>query len=647
MFIRRVACSLLTAWFGLLVLSTFVVPATAQSASRGVPAYVGTSQCASCHAREHDAWRGSHHDRAMEEADERSVLGDFANARFTYAGVTTRFFRRDGRHFVRTDGPDGKLAEFAIKYTFGVYPLQQYLVALPGGRFQAFGIAWDERPTTSGGQRWYHLYPDQTLKPGDPLHWTGHRPELELPVRGVPLDQPAQGLRRGDAAPTHDVVGDRRRLRGLPRSGLGRTWPGPDSLAEVRRTDATKGLIVALDERRGATWSIDPASGSAALVAAHHEPRDRDLRPLPLAQGAVRRRLASRPAACQRVRVATLDPGLYHPDGQQREEVYTHGSFLQSRMHAKGVTCSDCHDPHTQKLRAPGNAVCGQCHAPSRFDVASHHHHRPGTPGAQCASCHMPTTTYMIVDPRHDHSMRIPRPDRSAALGTPDACGGCHAKQGPKWAAEAVARWFPQRRPGAQSFAEAFAAAERGGPGSRDALLAVVADPSHAGLVRASALVRLGGAPGRAGAAALLKALEDGDAVMRETAARQLRTADPALRLRVLPRLLGDPERSVRMEAARSLAGAPERRLAEADRPRFDVALAEYEAALRFTADRPESHRSSVPCTSYEDGPTPRWRPSAPRCGSIPRSRPRRSTSRISIAAAAWRRRPRPRCWPP
>ena len=153
-----------------------------------------------------------------------------------------------------------------------------------------------------------------------------------------------------------------------------------------------------------------------------------------------------------------------------------------------------------------------------------------------------------------------------------------------------MARWFPQRRPGAQSFAEAFAAGERGGPGSRDALLAVVADPSHAGLVRASALVRLGGSPGRAGAAALLKALDDGDAVMRETAARQLRTADPALRLRVLPRLLGDPERSVRMEAARSLAGVPERRLAEADRARFDVALAEYEAALRFTAERPESH---------------------------------------------------------
>src|SRR5690606_1356729 len=125
-------------------------------------------------------------------------------------------------------------------------------------------------------------------------------------------------------------------------------------------------------------------------------------------------------------------------------------------MHAKGVSCSDCHDPHTQKLRAPGNAVCGQCHAPSRFDVPAHHRHAAGSPGAACAACHMPTTTYMVVDPRHDHSMRIPRPDRSVALGTPNACTGCHAKEGAKWAADAVARWYPQRKPGFQTWAEAY-----------------------------------------------------------------------------------------------------------------------------------------------------------------------------------------------
>src|SRR5262249_60276050 len=96
---------------------------------------------------------------------------------------------------------------------------------------------------------------------------------------------------------------------------------------------------------------------------------------------------------------AFLPPPLYHADGQQRDEVYTWGSFLQSKMYRRGVTCSDCHDPHTQKLRALGNDVCNQCHALAKYDATSHHFHRPGTKAAESASCHMPTAPYMIVDP--------------------------------------------------------------------------------------------------------------------------------------------------------------------------------------------------------------------------------------------------------
>jgi tetratricopeptide (TPR) repeat protein len=199
----------------------------------------------------------------------------------------------------------------------------------------------------------------------------------------------------------------------------------------------------------------------------------------------------------------------------------------------------------------------------------------------------MPTTTYMGVDPRHDHSMRIPRPDRTVALGTPNACGSCHARQGAKWAADAVARWYPRRNPGEQTFAEAFAAGERGGPGAREALAKLASDPAQPAFVRASALARAGPQPGRE--VVLVKSLEDADPLVRATAARQLRESDPALRARVLPRLLGDPVREVRMEAARGLAGPAERRLADAERARFDAAMAEFEAAARFNADRPEA----------------------------------------------------------
>src|SRR5574341_1027389 len=134
--------------------------------------YLGARSCESCHAEETRRWQGSHHDLAMQEPDEHSVQGDFSGRGFEHQGVVTRFFRRDGRYFVRSDGPDGRLAEFAVAYVFGVTPLEQYLLELPGGRLQAFGVAWDSRPKQLGGQRFFHLYPGETIDHRDVLHWT-------------------------------------------------------------------------------------------------------------------------------------------------------------------------------------------------------------------------------------------------------------------------------------------------------------------------------------------------------------------------------------------------------------------------------------------------------------------------------------------
>src|SRR4030095_3861728 len=191
------------------------------------------------------------------------------------------------------------------------------------------------------------------------------------------------------------------------------------------------------------------------------------------------------------LRLARLDDTLYWNDGQMRDEVYNWGSFAQSRMHAQGVTCSDCHDPHTLKLRAPGNAVCAQCHQPAKFDAPSHTHHAAGTPGAACTACHMPTVTYMIVDPRHDHSLRVPRPDLSVKLGVPNACNACHRKETPQWAADAIAKWKGDAPSGYQQFAAAFDAGSARAPGARGALLALIDDPSQPAIVRASSLARL------------------------------------------------------------------------------------------------------------------------------------------------------------
>jgi len=553
------------------------------------PHYVGTAACTTCHAKEAAAWRGSQHAGAMAEASERTVLGNFADARFTAHGVTSRFFRRDGRYYVRTDGPDGKLADFEIRYTFGVYPLQQYLVALPGGRLQALGIAWDARPKAQGGQRWFHLNPERKFAAGEPLHWTG----LDQNWNYQCADCHSTNLRKNYDAATRtyrttwtDLDVGCEACHGPGSRHVG--WAGRDGGA--RAADAAKGLTVRLDERRGVTWAIDAATGNAARSTPRTTAREIET----CARCHARRgqfddRWHAGDPLGDAFRVATLEPGLYFPDGQQRDEVYVHGSFLQSRMNAKGVTCSDCHEPHTGKLRAPGNAVCGQCHAPSRFDVGAHHHHRGGGPGAACTSCHMPTKTYMVVDPRHDHSIRIPRPDRSVALGTPNACGGCHAREGPQWAADAIARWFPVRKPGFQGFAETFAAADRGAPDLRATLASYAGDRAQPAIVRASAVERLASRPGGEGTAALARAAGDPDPLVRAAAARSLRAAEPALRARTLAPLLADPVRDVRMEAARSLVGEPEGSLGETQRAKLGAALAEVDAALAFNADRPES----------------------------------------------------------
>jgi hypothetical protein len=134
--------------------------------------YVGASVCKQCHQSEFQAWQGSHHQLSMQEANEQIVLGDFNNAKFNYNGIKSTFFKRDGKFMVRTDGADGQLTDYPISYTFGVTPLQQYLIEFPNGRYQALSIAWDSRPKSEGGQHWFHLYPNEKVDHNDQLHWT-------------------------------------------------------------------------------------------------------------------------------------------------------------------------------------------------------------------------------------------------------------------------------------------------------------------------------------------------------------------------------------------------------------------------------------------------------------------------------------------
>jgi Flp pilus assembly protein TadD len=459
---------------------------------------------------------------------------------------------------------------------------------MPGGRLQALGIAWDARPKAQGGQRWFHLYPGQNIKAGDPLHWTGVQQNWNFQCS----ECHSTNLRKNfDAkAGTFDTKWSEIDVACEACHG-----PGSNHVAWANRQGnydalaATKGLAVALDERKGVAWTAVAETGNAKRSAPRQTSREIDTcaRCHARASRISDEYVHGKPPQDTH-RLALLEDNLYWNDGQMRDEVYNWGSFVQSRMYAQGVTCSDCHDPHSLKVRAPANAVCAQCHLPAKFDTARHTHHAEGTPGAACAACHMPTTTYMGVDARHDHSLRIPRPDVSATLGTPNACTHCHAKQTAQWAADAILRWTGKPPTSYQDFGAALHAGSLGAPGARGALLRLIEDKAEPALVRASAMMRLGRLATPVTMEALARELNDPDPGVRLATVEAIGNGEPALRQRYLPRMLADPVRTVRIEAARALAGAGESQLAEGDRAAFAKALAEYVAAQTYNADRPE-----------------------------------------------------------
>jgi predicted CXXCH cytochrome family protein len=271
------------------------------------------------------------------------------------------------------------------------------------------------------------------------------------------------------------------------------------------------------------------------------------------------------------------------------DEVYNYGSFRQSKMFVSGVTCGDCHEPHSQKLRAPGEGVCLQCHAADKYASPKHSFHETASPALGCASCHMPVQTYMVVDPRHDHSFRIPRPDLSAKLGTPNACNDCHKDKTPDWAAAAVERWYGPARKGFQRFGEAFHAARQERAEARNLLYGVATDPLAPGIARATAYAELGAYIGADLIPEMRRALSDPDPLARLGALRAIEAIAQDQRWPLANRLLDDPVRAVRIQAASILAATPMARLSPEDRTRFERAAKDYIEVQRFNADRPEA----------------------------------------------------------
>lgn len=540
--------------------------------------YVDNALCSGCHREQEQQWQGSHHALAMAAPSEATVRGDFGGATFTHRGVTTRFFRRAERYVVRTEGPDGKMGDFEVSYTFGVEPLQQYLIALPGGRLQPLSIAWD-----SERKRWFHLLPNEKTPPGDVLHWTGRYQTANT----MCLVCHTTGFEK-----RYDAALDAFASKWAEPNVSCQACHGPGSI-HVEWETQQRGAGSATARRatpaspHGLTVDFkDPAKRAAIDVCAPCHSRRSELNAKPVPGSPV----------LDDYLPSLLSPGLYHDDGQQLDEVYVDASFRQSLMFARGVLCTNCHNAHTGKLKAPGNAVCVQCHRPDAnpsfpsakgdFDSPQHHFHKAGSRGASCVACHMPPRTYMQVQRRPDHSIRVPRPDLSMKLGGPDACTNCHQNRKPAWAAAAIVKWYGEKRRQGNHFGEAFRAARTGDPGGPEALARVAGDAAMPAIVRASALADLRGDP-QAGLATRRAAARDRDDLVRLGAAESADGLAPDERVALLTPLLTDARRAVRVTAARVLSGVPAEQVPASVKPAFEKALGEYVAAQELSLDMP------------------------------------------------------------
>ncbi|MDH3714059.1 MAG: multiheme c-type cytochrome [Gammaproteobacteria bacterium] len=539
------------------------------------PGYVTSRVCADCHATQFESWRGSHHDLAMQSATAATVLGDFDAASFESNGVASRFFIRDGAYFVNTEGPDGKYADFPIKYTFGVEPLQQYLIEFPGGRLQSLTVAWDTQR-----ESWFDLYPDERFTTDNPLHWTGLYQRWNFQC----ADCHSTDLLKNYDAQTdlYDTLWSDINVGCEACHGPGErhvNWARKDNVNDAQEY-SNFGLSVNFD-----TASPHSLEACAGCHSRRHRISAENFRGQAYLDVFV---------------PATLRAGLYHADGQILDEVYVYGSFLQSRMYQAGVVCSDCHDPHNLRPKAVGNDLCTRCHQQQRqvrfqsltaasYDTPEHHHHESGTPGAACVNCHMPARTYMIVDPRRDHSFRVPRPDLSIKQHTPNACNNCHQSESPSWAAGHIDTWFGEQRRRAQHYGEILAAGRNRLSEALPMLAGLASDARQPAIVRATAIELLRGY-GVQAINEMIQAVQDEDALVRATAVPGFGSADAQVRIANVAPLLSDPVRAVRIEAARLLAPLPKERLDEQQQQAMRRALAEFREAQLTTIDGPSSH---------------------------------------------------------
>lgn len=549
--------------------------------------YVGSQTCVSCHKEAYQAWQGSHHQLAMQHANNDSMLGDFNNAQFEFDGKINRFYRKGEQYWVNIEGPDNQFHDYQIKYTFGVTPLQQYMVEFDDGRVQLIPFSWDARTKELGGQRWYHLYPD--MAKSDEFYWTNIGQNWNF----MCADCHSTNLQKNYNSQTNQYKTTWSEISVGCEACHG---PGSEHLTLAQQLENTNKKF---DDYFGFDRDLSKPvkewvykEGSATLQPQKIEQTQQ----LQVCAQCHSRRIQLTEKNSHvsgkfldRYLLSNITEALYHHDGQIYDEDYVYGSFLQSKMAEKGVTCTNCHDPHSATLQVPEQAICAQCHIASEYSPQNHTFHEANSEASQCTTCHMPETTYMQVDPRRDHSWQIPRPDLSKNIGTPNVCTSCHEDKSNEWAEQALLTWFPNSKYREQAhFSIAFYASSINHRSAESALAYIAQEQTQSDIIRASALERLANHPGKNSLTVLTSAVHNDNEMIRLGVVKGSTPYPLAERWRLLEPLLKDPVYAVRTEAAGALVQYWNE-LTIQQRKLMQPALTEYIDIQKYNSDRGSS----------------------------------------------------------
>ena len=523
----------------------------------GANDFVGNQQCKSCHVQEYQAWSGSGHFKAMLAANDSTVEGDFNGKTLVADGVTSRFFKKDGKYFINTQGEDGSYRDFEVKYTFGYYPLQQYLVEFPGGRMQATRASWDVK-----NKKWFHQYSGQHLPPHDWLHWTGNAQNWNTMCARCHSTH-LQKNYNADSDSYHTLYSEVN-VGCETCHGPGKFHVEYISGDEYKKGKKTPGSFLEAGKKSGQMAQINtcaPCHGRVTEISPHPihsaELLDNYIPEIPTTEH-------------------------FYADGQANDEDFNYTSFAESKMFRQGVKCSNCHEPHTAKMLFPGNQLCTQCHAKS-YDGPSHTFHPVGTAGAECKNCHMPGKFYMGNDFRYDHTFRVPRPDLSVKYGTPNACINCHQEKSNQWAAEAVIKWYgPSRK---YHFAEDLIPGSRMDENSEAHLIRLVKDTSVPDIVKSASASYLGNIQTTNSLNALLFCLNLPDAGTRYRALKSLSGFPPDQWINAVGPLLQDSIRAIRIAAAELFISFPSNQIPSTYYDAFVKAKTELDEYLNYQAD--------------------------------------------------------------